>query len=124
MAVFDWVRRFGGEAGTPARYSPLARPVVFCIDPSQPILGAEASATPKSACAAVLQDCLPLRPVDADGITPVPVQSCFAYLVKDAHTDGCRLRHLDDRARVPLIEEIDEGAARRVSLLANLPAGS
>src|SRR5215469_1357829 len=64
-----------------------------------------------------------LRPVDTDGIAPVPVQSGLAHLIKDADADGRRLRHLNDRARVPFIEKIDEGAARSVTLLADLPTG-
>src|SRR5262249_17872486 len=67
---------------------------------------------------------LPLWPVHADGVAPVPVQRGRAHLVKDAHADGRRLRHLNDRAGVPFIEKIDERAARGVTLLADLPAGS
>src|SRR5215469_14387581 len=78
----------------------------------------------KSACAAVVEDCLTLRPVHADGVASVPVQGGVAYLVKDAHADGCRFCHLDNRTRVPFIEEIDKRAAGRVALLANLPTGS
>ena len=55
-----------------------------------------------------------LRPVYADGIVPVPVQRGLAHLIKDAHADGRRLRHLNDRAGVPFIEKIKEGSARRL----------
>src|SRR5215468_2779023 len=99
-----------------------AERLLYLPEPADPPRGGLLAAA-KSACVAVVKDCLALRPVHADGVAPVPVQSCFAYLVKDAHADGCRLCHLDNRAGVPLIEEIDEGAARRVALLANLPAG-
>src|SRR6516165_12222934 len=75
------------------------------------------------ACTAVFEKHLPLRPVHADGIAAVPVQRGLAHLIKDAHADGRRLRHLDDRAGVPFIEKINEGSARRIALLANLPAG-
>src|SRR3984893_7538795 len=64
-----------------------------------------------------------LRPVHADGIASVPVQRGLTHLIKDAHADGRRLRHLNDRAGVPLIEKIDERTARGVTLLADLPTG-
>src|ERR1700730_10359036 len=64
-----------------------------------------------------------LRPVHADGIASVPVQRGLTHLIKDAYAHGRRLRHLNDRAGVPLIEKIDERAARCVTLLADLPTG-
>src|SRR4029077_10579765 len=64
-----------------------------------------------------------LRPVHADGIAAVPVQRGLAHLIKGAHAHGRRLRHLNDRAGVPLIEKIDERTARGVTLLADLPTG-
>src|SRR6516165_6634345 len=73
------------------------------------------------ACTAVFEKHLPLRPVHADGIAAVPVQRGLAHLIKDAHADGRRLRHLNDCAGVPFIEKVDERAARGVPLLADLP---
>ena len=55
------------------------------------------------ACTAVFEKHLSLRPVHADGIAAVPVQRGLAHLIKDAHADGRRLRHLNDRAGVPFI---------------------
>src|SRR5262249_31555850 len=75
------------------------------------------------ACTAVFEKQLPLWPVHAHGIATVPVQCGLAHLIKDAHAYGRRLRHLNDRAGVPFIEKINEGSARRIALLANLPAG-
>src|SRR6266571_8993289 len=63
------------------------------------------------------------RPVQTDRIAPVPGERGFADLIEDAHPGRRRLGHLDDRARVALIEEIDEGAARGVAHLAEIPAG-
>src|SRR3981081_133479 len=66
---------------------------------------------------------LPLRPVPTDRVAPVPIERRFADLVEDAHPGRHRLGHFDDRPGVTFVEEIDEGAARGVALLADLPAG-
>src|SRR6266851_1957476 len=64
-----------------------------------------------------------LRPIQADRVAPVPIACGVADLIEDAHAGRCRLGHLDDRAGMAFIEEIDERAARGVALLADLPAG-
>src|ERR1044071_5977015 len=63
-----------------------------------------------------------LRPLVADWIAPVPADRGLADRFEDAHAGRGRLGHLDDRARMTLVQKIDEGAARRVALLTNLPA--
>src|SRR4029077_3110751 len=63
-----------------------------------------------------------LRPIAADRIASVPADRPFAYRVEDAHAGRGRLGHLDDRAGMAFVQEIDERPARRVALLADLPA--
>src|SRR5260370_37742896 len=66
---------------------------------------------------------LAMRPVHADRVASVPGERGLADLVEDAHSGRRRLGHFDDRAGVAFVEKIDEGAARGVALLADLPAG-
>src|SRR5437868_13115118 len=65
---------------------------------------------------------LALRPVLADRVASVPADRRLAHRVEDAHAGRRRLGHLDNRAGVAFVEEIDEGTPRRVALLADLPA--
>src|SRR6202158_2761300 len=65
---------------------------------------------------------LALRPIAADRVASVPADRRLAHGVEDAHPGRGRLGHLDDRAGMAFGQEIDEGPARRVALLADLPA--
>src|SRR6266851_650120 len=61
-------------------------------------------------------------PVHPDRVAPVPAGRRLAHRVEDAHPGRRRLGHLDHRARMTFIEEIDERPAWGVALLADLPA--
>ena len=63
------------------------------------------------------------RPLAADWIAAVPADSSVADRIKNAHPCGCGVRHLDHRARVALVAEIDKTAARTVAFLADRAAG-
>src|ERR1700730_2384508 len=65
---------------------------------------------------------LTLGPVHPDRVAAVPADRRLAHRVEDAHPGRRRLGDLDDRARMAFIEKIDERPARRVALLADLPA--
>src|ERR1051326_429068 len=63
-----------------------------------------------------------LRPLVADWIAPVPADRGFADPIEDAHAGRGRLGHFDHRAGMTFGQNISEGGARRVALLAGLPA--
>src|SRR5204863_8302589 len=63
-----------------------------------------------------------LRPFVADWIAAVPADRRLAHRGEDAHAGRGRLGHLDHCAGMTLVQEIDKGSARRVALLADLPA--
>src|SRR5437868_14784635 len=65
---------------------------------------------------------LTLGPVHPDRVMPVPADRRLAHRVEDAHPGRRRLGHFDDRAGMAFVQEIDERPARRVALLADLPA--
>src|SRR6266446_6468561 len=67
---------------------------------------------------------LTLGPVHPDRVMPVPADHRVAHRVEDAHPGRRCLGHLDHRAGMAFVEEIDEWAARRVALLADLPAAA
>src|SRR4051812_44685791 len=59
------------------------------------------------------------RPLGADRIAAVPACRSGTDRVENAHPRGRRVRHLDHRAWMALVAEIDEAAARAVALLAD-----
>ena len=63
------------------------------------------------------------RPLTADRIAAVPSGRCGTDCVEDAHPRGRGVRHLDHRAGMALIAEIDKAAARTIAFLANRVAG-
>src|SRR5258705_11865540 len=65
---------------------------------------------------------LALRPVLPDRVASVPADRRLAHRVEDAHPGRRRLGHFDDRAGMAFVQEVDERSARRVALLADLPA--
>jgi len=66
---------------------------------------------------------LSTRPLAANRIATVPSDRCGTDCIEDAHPCGRSVRHLDHRAGVSLVVEIDEAAARAVALLADRVAG-
>src|SRR6185369_4767568 len=58
----------------------------------------------------------------ADRVSAVPIRGSFAHRIEDAYAGRGRFGHLDDRAGMALVEEVDERATRRVALLADAPA--
>src|ERR1051325_2292550 len=62
------------------------------------------------------------RPILADWVAAVPSKRRLAHRVEDAHPGRGRLRHFDDRPGMSLVEKIDEGPARGIALLPDLPA--
>src|ERR1043166_8782995 len=63
-----------------------------------------------------------LRPLVADSIAPVPADRGFADRIADAHAGRGRLGHFAPPAGMTSVQKMDERAARRVALLADLPA--
>src|ERR1051325_111930 len=62
------------------------------------------------------------RPILGDWVAAVPANCRLAHRVEDAHSGRGRLRHFDHRPGMTLVEKIDEGPARGIALLPDLPA--